>query len=69
MKLIGRFGWYSHYRKNLRVNCKPFYELTHDNTPFHWTIDDGKVFKQMKEDNSSDTILAIPDVRYPFHKH
>ena len=37
MGVIGSFGWYIHYIKNLRVNCKPLYELTHDITPFHWT--------------------------------
>ena len=62
MRLIGSFGWYSHYIKNLRVNCKPLYELTHDNTPFHWTNEHDQVFKQIKEDISSDTILAIPDI-------
>ena len=69
MRVIGSFGWYSHYIKNLRVNCKPLYELTHDNTPFHWTNEHEQVFKKIKEDISSDTILAIPDVRYLFLIH
>ena len=69
MRVIGSFGWYSHYIKNLRVNCKPLYELRHDNTPFHWTNEHEQVFRQIKGDISSDTILAIPDVRYPFHIH
>ena len=43
------------------------YELTHKNTPFHWTNEHEQVFKQIKEDISRYTILAIPDVRYPFH--
>ena len=45
------------------------YELTHDNTPFHWTNEHDQLFKQIKQDNSSDTVLAILDVRYPFHIH
>ena len=69
MKLIGSFGWYSHYIKNLRVNCNPLYELTHNNTPFHWTSEHEQVFKLIEEEISSDTVLAIPDVRYPFHIH
>ena len=69
MRVIGSFGWYSHYMKNLRVNCKPLHELTHDNTPFHWTNEHDQVFKQIKEDISSGTVLAIPDVSYPFHIH
>ena len=44
------------------------YDLTHDNTPFHWTNEHDQVFEHIK-DISSDTILAIPDVRYPFHIH
>ena len=53
----------------MRKNCRPLYELTHDNTPFHWTNEHEKVFEQMNEDISSDTILAIPDVRCPLHLH
>ena len=37
MRVIGSFGWCSHYIKNLQVNCKPLYEPTHENFPFHWT--------------------------------
>ena len=66
LRVIGSFGWYSHYILNLRVNCKPLYELTHDNTPFHWTNGHEQLFKQMKKDISGDTVLGIPDVRYPF---
>ena len=69
MRVIGSFGWYSHYNKNLRVICKPLYELTHDNTPFHWTNEHEQVFKQIKEDISSGTFLANPDVCYLFHIH
>ena len=69
MRVIGSFGWYSHYIKTLRVYCKPLFELTHDNTSFHWTNEHEQVFKQMKEDISSDTILAIPDVRRLFQMH
>ena len=45
------------------------YELTHDNTPFHWTNEHEQIFKQIKEDISSDAVLAIPDVRYLFQIH
>ena len=69
MKVTGSSGWYSNYIKNLRVNCKPLYELTDDNTPFNWNNEHKQVFKQIKEDISSHTILAFPDVRYPFHIH
>ena len=61
MRIIGSFGWYSHYIKNLRVNCKPSYELTHDNTPFPWTNEHEQEYVQIKEDISSDTILTIPE--------
>ena len=69
MRVIGSFGWYSHYTRNPRVNCKPLYELTQDNTPFHWTNEHGQIFKQIKEDISRNTVLAIPDVRCAFHIH
>ena len=69
MRVIGSFVLYSHYIKNQRVNCKPLFELTHDNTPFHWTNAHEQVFKEMKEDISSDTVLAILDVHYLFQIH
>ena len=67
MRIFGSFGWYSHYIRNLQVNCKLLYELTQENTPFIWTDEHEQVFKQIKVDKSSDTILAFPDVRYTFH--
>ena len=69
MRVIGSFGWYSHYAQNLRVNCKPLYKLEHFNIPFHWTNENEQIFQQIKEDLSRQTILAILGVQYPFRIH
>ena len=37
MKVLGCFGFSSCYIKNLHVDSQPFYDLSKDSTPFHWT--------------------------------
>ena len=38
-------------------------------TKFDWTPEHGKLFNDIKNRISEDTILAIPDPKYPFHVH
>ena len=69
MRLLGCLGFYSMYIKNLHVDSKPFYDLIRNDTFFKWKQDHEKLFNEIKERISADTILAIPDTRYPFHVH
>ena len=69
MKVLGCLGFYSCYIKNLHVDSQPFYDLTKDSTPFHWTHEHEKLFQSIKDRISEDTILAVPSTDYPFHIH
>ena len=69
MKVLGCFGFYSCYIKNLHVDNKTFYDLIRDSTSFHWTEEHEKIFQMIKDRISEDTILAFPSTEYPFHIH
>ena len=69
MKVLGCLGFYSCYIKNLHVDSQPFYDLTKDSTPFHWTEEHEKLFNSIKERIHKDTVLAVPSIDYPFHIH
>ena len=69
MKVLGCLGFYSCYIKNLHVDSKPFYDLIRDSTSFHWTEEQEKIFRLIKDRISEDTFLAIPSTDYPFHIH
>ena len=69
MKVLGCFGFYSCYIKNLHVDSKPFYDLIRDSTSFHWTEEHEKIFQMVKDRISEDTILGIPSTEYPLHIH
>ena len=60
MKVLGCFGFYSCYIKNLHVDSQPFYDLIKDSTSFHWTDEHEKLFQSIKDRISEDTILAAP---------
>ena len=65
MPVLSSLEFYSMYIKKLRVDKKPFYNLIKTETTFEWTLEHEKLFRQIKERISEDTILAIPDTRYP----
>ena len=44
MKVLGCFGFYSCYIKNIDVDSQPFYDLIKDSKSFHWTDEDEKCF-------------------------
>ena len=69
MRVIDCLGFYSMYIKNLHVDSKPFSDLIKTETTFQWTDDHDKLFREIKDCISEDTVLAIPDTRYPFHVH
>ena len=69
MRVLGCLRFYSMYIKNLHVESKPFYDLIKTKTTFQWTDEHEKLFSEIKDRISEDTVLAIPDTRYPFHVH
>ena len=69
MRVLGCLGFYSMYIKNLHVDSKPFYDLIKTETTFQWTDEHEKLFREIEDRISEDTVLAIPDTRYPFHVH
>ena len=68
-KVLGCFGSYSCYIKNLDVDSQTFYDVIKDSTPFHWTHKHEKVFQSIRDRISEDTILAVPSTDYPLHIH
>ena len=69
MRILGSLGFYSTFIKNLHVDSKPFYELLRDDTPFKWTKEHENLFQDIKNRISEETILAVPNPKYPFHIH
>ena len=69
MRVLGCLGFYSMHIKKLHVACKPFYDLTRTETKFVWTTELEKLFNDIKNRISEETILAIPDTKHPFHGH
>ena len=67
MKILGCFGFYGCYIKNLHVDSQPFYELIKDTNPFKWTDQHQELFNEIKTKTSEDIILAVPSSKYPFH--
>ena len=59
-----------HYvQKNLHVDSKPIYDFLSDGVPFKWTREHEKLFQNIKDRISEETILAVPNPKYPFHFH
>ena len=67
MRVLGCIGFYSMYIKSLHVDSLPFYDLLKTETTFQWTDEHEKLFREIKDRISEDTVLAIPDTRYPYH--
>ena len=45
------------------------YELLRDDVPFKWTKEHEELFRNIKDRISEETILAVPNPKYPFHIH
>ena len=69
MRILGILGFYSTFMKNLNVDCKLLYELLRDDVPFQRTKGLEKRFQKNKERTSEETMLAVPNPKYPFHIH
>ena len=69
MRILGSLSFYSIFIKNLHMDSKPYYELLKDDVPFEWTKEHAKLFQNIKDRISEETILAVPNPKYPFHIH
>ena len=67
MRILGSLCFYSTFIKNLHVDSKPFYEHLRSDVPFEWTKEHQKLFQNIKDKKSEETILAVPNPKYPFH--
>ena len=48
MRVLGCFGFYSLYIKNLLRDSKPFFELKREDSIFKWTQNHEKHFNEIK---------------------
>ena len=69
MRVLGSLRFHSTFIKNLYVDSEPFYDLLKDDVPFKRTEDHEELFPNIKIRTSEETILAVPNPRYPFHIH
>ena len=69
MRVLRNLGFKSTFINNLHVDSKPLYDLLKDDVPFKWFKDHEKLFQNIKNRISEETILAVPNPRYPFHIH
>ena len=69
MRISGNLGFSSTFIKNLHVDSKPFYERLKDDVPFNGTNEHENLFQNIKDRISEETILALPNPKYPFHIH
>ena len=69
MRVLGSLGFYSTFIKNLLVDSRPFYKLLRDDVPFKWTKEHEELFRNIRDRISEETILAVPNPKYPFHIH
>ena len=56
MRVLGCLGFYSMYIKNLHVDSKQFYDLIKTETTFQWTDEHEKVFREIMDRISEDTV-------------
>ena len=69
MRILGSFGFYSCYIRNLTITAKPLFDLIKGDTKFQWNPEHEVILQQIKDEMSKDTVLAVPDIKYPFHIH
>ena len=51
------------------MDSQIFHDLMEESTPFHCTHEHEKLFQQIKDRISEDSILALPSADYAFHIH
>ena len=67
MRILGSLGFCSTFIKILHADSKSFYELLRDDFLFKWTNEHDELFRNIKDRISEETILAVPNPKYPFH--
>ena len=66
MRFIGSMNFYSKFIEKLHVNLKPFYDILHDDTKFHWNDELETLFRKIKHSITKDVTLTLPNTKYPF---
>ena len=66
MSFIGALNFYTIFIDKLHINHKPFYDLSHENTPWKWTDEHERLFQKLKLSLTSETELTIPNTKRPF---
>ena len=51
------------------MDSKPFYDLLRNDVPLEWTEEHEKLFQNIKDRIGEETVLAVPNAKYPFHIH
>ena len=66
MSFVGAVNFYTKFIEKLHINLKPFYDLSHENTPWKWTDEHESLFQKLKMSLTSGTELTIPNTKHPF---
>jgi hypothetical protein len=63
---LGLCNYYRRFIQDYSKIATPLTDLTHKDTPFHWTTQTQEAFDQLKTRMASTPVLCIPDPAYPF---
>ena len=66
MRFIGFMNFYSKFIEKLHVHLKPFYDILHDDTKFHWNNELETLFRKIKHSITNYVTLTLPNTKYPF---
>ena len=66
MRLIGSMNCYSKFIEKLHVDRKPFYDILHDDTKFHWSNELETLFRKIKHSITKDVTLTLPNTKSQF---
>ena len=66
MSFIGALKFYTKFVRELHFNLKPFYDLSHENTPWERTDEHESLFHKLKFSLTSEIELIIPNTKHPF---
>ena len=59
-------NFYTNFIEELHINLKPFYDLSHENTPWKWTDEHEILFQKLKMSLTFETELTIPNTKHSF---
>jgi hypothetical protein len=63
---LGLCNYYHRFIQDYSKIATPLTDLTHKDTPYHWTTQTQEAFDQLKACMMSAPVLCIPDPEYPF---